>query len=84
MQIILLQKKMFSTDFESFIRTHLDGASRRVSRRVNRFHALIENYELYTYPLYRADAAYDSDKQSLRSLWVLREIGYTAGIARNR
>lgn len=26
----------------------------------------MEDYELCTYPLYRADAAYDSDKQSLR------------------
>lgn len=30
------------------------------------FHARMEDYELYTYPLYHADAAYDSDKQSLR------------------
>lgn len=30
------------------------------------FHARIEVYERCTYPLYRADAAYDSDKQSLR------------------
>lgn len=42
----------------------------------------MEDYELCTYPLYRADAAYDSDKRSLRhNIWVSREIGYKAGIA---
>lgn len=40
-------------------------AGRVVSRRES-LHARIEDYERCTYPLYRAYAAYDSDKQSLR------------------